>query len=168
MKTDKILQLGNPKLYEVSVEISKEELPIAEEKFWELNDIILEYRSLYNAGRAIAAPQIGYMKRLITMRVDEVPYAIINPVFIDKSEEKITLWDDCMSFPGLLVKVQRHKYIKIRFKNLEWNDKEWSLEDDLSELIQHEYDHLDGILAVQRAIDDKSFALVSQKDKLSK
>ncbi|MFW6094969.1 MAG: peptide deformylase [Bacteroidota bacterium] len=167
MKTDKILKLGNPELYEVSVDVSKEELPLVEQKFWELNDIILEYRSLHGAGRAIAAPQIGYMKRLICMRISDQPYAVINPVFVDKSDEKIILWDDCMSFPGLLVKVRRHKSCKIRFKDLDWNDQEWTLEDDLSELIQHEYDHLDGILAVQRAIDDKSFALVSQKDKIN-
>ena len=67
------------------------------------------------------------------------------------------VWDDCMSFPNLLVKVMRHKKLTITFYNLKWQKQTWFLEDDLAELLQHEYDHLDGILATQRAIDQRSF-----------
>ncbi|MFO8236550.1 MAG: peptide deformylase [Bacteroidales bacterium] len=166
MSTNKILKLGNPKLYKVSTTIEPGELPEAGEKFTELKKIILEYRSIHNAGRAIAAPQIGFMKRMICIYVNDVAHVMINPVFIEKSIDTFVLWDDCMSFPELLVKVRRHKKCKVRFKDFEWKDHEWELENDLSELVQHEYDHLDGILAVQRAIDDKSFALQSERDKL--
>jgi peptide deformylase len=65
--------------------------------------------------------------------------------------------DDCMSFPNLLVKVKRYKKAVIKYKDLEWKDRQMNLEGDLSELLQHEYDHLDGILATMRAIDNKSF-----------
>jgi peptide deformylase len=161
MKTDRILKLGDPRLYEVSSEVKKEELPEVEQVAKELDEIILEYRSIHQAGRAIAAPQIGYMKRLICMHVEQ-PQVLINPELLDKSNEMMELWDDCMSFPNLMVRVKRHKSIRIRFKDLTWQEHEWYLTDDLSELLQHEYDHLDGILATQRAIDDKSFALKSE------
>jgi peptide deformylase len=69
------------------------------------------------------------------------------------------LWDDCMSFPGLLVRVKRHRRCVMDFLDENWQAQQWILEDDLSELIQHEYDHLDGILATQRAIDDRSFRI---------
>jgi len=72
-------------------------------------------------------------------------------------DEMMEVWDDCMSFPELLVKVKRNKRCKIHYKDLDWKNN--VLEGDLSELLQHEYDHLDGILAVQRAIDNKSFKI---------
>ncbi len=165
MKTDKILKLGNPLLYEVSSPVTKAELPEVEKYAKELDELILEYRSLYNAGRAIAAPQIGYMKRVICMHIDK-PQVLINPELFDKSQDLIELWDDCMSFPGLLVKVRRHKSCRIKFRDLNWEEHEWFLEDDLSELLQHEYDHLNGILATQRVINGQGFAFNSETDKL--
>jgi peptide deformylase len=68
-----------------------------------------------------------------------------------------------MCFPDLLVKVLRHKQCTIHFKDLQWNERTMTLTDDLSELLQHEHDHLDGVLAVSRAVDGRSFAL--RKDK---
>jgi peptide deformylase len=68
----------------------------------------------------------------------------------------------------LLVKVKRHKHATIRFKDTQWKQKTMSITDDLSELLQHEYDHLDGILAVSRAMDGRSFALRSQREFLPK
>jgi peptide deformylase len=62
-----------------------------------------------------------------------------------------------MSFPNLLVKVKRHKNLTIKYLDENWQTREWNMTDDLSELLQHEYDHLDGILCTMRAIDEKSF-----------
>jgi peptide deformylase len=73
------------------------------------------------------------------------------------------VWDDCMCFPDLLVRVLRHRRIRLTFRDLDWKGRSLDLEGDLAELLQHEYDHLDGILAVSRAIDGKSFALRSQR-----
>jgi peptide deformylase len=71
----------------------------------------------------------------------------------------LTLWDNCLSFPCLSVKVKRHKSCRITYRDLKWQEKTAELEGDLSELLQHEVDHLDGILATQRAVDLKSFAV---------
>ena len=157
----KILKLGNPKLHEVSESLTKDELPVALSKASEMHELILEYRKSYGAGRAIAAPQIGYQKRMSALYMDR-PLILINPVLYNHSTEMMEVWDDCMSFPNLLVKVKRHRKCSIRYLDENWNEQTWDLEDDLSELLQHEYDHLDGILATQRAIDDKSFALASE------
>jgi len=157
----KILKLGNPKLHEVSESLTKDELPVALSKASEMHNLILEYRKTHGAGRAMAAPQIGYQKRMIALYMDR-PLILINPVLYNLSTEMMELWDDCMSFPNLLVKVRRHKKCSIRYLDENRNEQTWDLEDDLSELLQHEYDHLDGILATQRAIDDKSFALASE------
>ena len=68
-----------------------------------------------------------------------------------------------MSFPGLLVRVERHKRAVIRYLDMDFKQQEMRLEGDLSELLQHEYDHLDGILATMRAVDEKSFFMAQLK-----
>ena len=162
MAVREVLLLGNPKLYEISEPVKRDELKAIGDVIPDLHDTLMDFKKKYGTGRAIAAPQIGVMKRLVYLYIDK-PVVFINPVLDEKSKEMIELWDDCMSFPDLLVKVRRHKGCEIRYRDMEWNDQAMMLEDDLSELLQHECDHLDGILAVARAIDEHSFALKSQR-----
>jgi peptide deformylase len=75
------------------------------------------------------------------------PVVYVNPVLTPLVDELIEIWDDCMSFPDILVKVRRHRRVAVHFRTLDWREEEQTLEDDLAELIQHEHDHLDGILA---------------------
>lgn len=166
MAIQNILLLGNPKLYQVCQPVQSDEIGSIKQVVQDLHDTMMDFRAKYNAGRAIAAPQIGVMKRLVYMHIDS-PVVFINPVIDRQSEEMITLWDDCMSFPDLLVKLQRHKTCRITYRDLAWEEHSQLFTDDLSELLQHECDHLDGVLAVARAIDDKSFALRSQKEFLA-
>lgn len=156
MGLEEILKLGNPKLYEISEPVKANEMGILKPVVNKLHDLLMEFRKRYGAGRAIAAPQIGIMKRVIYMNIEE-PVIIINPELSDLSEEMMEIWDDCLCFPDLLVRVKRHKRCKVRFYDMDWKKQTWFPEGDLSELIQHEYDHLEGILATQRAIDMKSF-----------
>ncbi len=157
-----ILLLGNPKLYEISQPVKESELAALKEVVNNLHDTLIDFKKTYGAGRAIAAPQIGVMRRLLYMFIDK-PAVFINPELRDLSPEMMTVWDDCMCFPELLVKVERHKSCTRVYRDMDWKRQEIFLEGDLSELLQHEYDHLDGILAVSRAIDEHSFALRSQK-----
>ncbi|UCG99707.1 MAG: peptide deformylase [Deltaproteobacteria bacterium] len=162
MAVQEILLLGNPKLYETSPPVKREELDFLREVVQDLHDTLMDFRSRYEAGRAIAAPQIEVMKRVIYMHIDK-PVVFINPRIDQRSPEMIQIWDDCMSFPDLLVKVQRHKNCRIKYKDIEWKERAMILEGDLSELLQHECDHLDGVLAVSRAVDKYCFALKSQR-----
>jgi peptide deformylase len=157
-----VLLLGNPQLYKVSEEIRENELGLISMTIQDLHDTLMDFRAKYNTGRAIAAPQIGVMKRLIYMYIEK-PTVIINPTLKSLSDEMIEVWDDCMSFPDLLVRVKRHCSCTIEYFDEEWKHRSLNLADALSELLQHEVDHLDGILAVSRAIDRYSYALRSQR-----
>ena len=154
----KILLLGDPVLYEVSEEVKEDELELLKPVFTDMFDCIRGIRRDYGFGRAIAAPQIGVKKRIICILTDR-PYVIINPSLEFVGDEMMELWDDCMSFPNLLVRVRRHKHCILRYRDENWTEQEMRMDDDMSELIQHEYDHLDGILATMRAIDNKSYAI---------
>ena len=153
-----ILLLGDPRLYEVSAEVEREELLELRPVFEDLFDCIRGIRRGYGFGRAIAAPQIGVQKRLICILTDR-PYVIINPELEFVGEEKMELMDDCMSFPKLLVRVRRYRHCILRYTDENWERQEMRMDNDMAELIQHEYDHLDGILATMRAIDNRSFVM---------
>ena len=157
-----ILKLGDPRLYEVSQEVTRADACALLGWVEDLHDTLMEFRKTYGAGRAVAAPQIGIQKRLLYMYMDK-PYVFINPVLTFPDEETYTLLDDCMSFPGLIVKVRRHRRADISYLDMEFQPGRMHLEGDFSELLQHEYDHLDGILATMRAVDNKSFFLQQMK-----
>ena len=82
---------------------------------------------------------------------------INNPQYTYKREKMFEVWDDCMCFPNLLVKVQRHREVHITYRDETWQERELVAWDDLAELLQHEIDHLDGILATEKALDKRSF-----------
>ena len=162
MPARNVLLLGHPKLYEASEAVHRDELESLEPVIQDLHDTLMDFRRKYGAGRAIAAPQIGAMKRIVYMHIAS-PVVFINPRLDQLSDAMITLWDDCMCFPDLLVKVRRHRSCRITYHDREWQEQSLCLEDDLSELLQHECDHLDGVLAVSRAVNARAFALSSQK-----
>jgi len=157
-----ILKLGNPKLYETSTEITAADAPLIAGWVTDLHDTLMEYRRVYGAGRAVAAPQIGVQKRLLYL-YDKRPFVFINPVLTFPDDETYELLDDCMSFPGLLVRVSRYRRADIRYLDAGLQPQKMHLEGDYSELLQHEYDHLDGILATMRAVDNRSFYLQQMK-----
>ena len=157
-----VLLLGNPRLYKISEPVLESDRPMLSSVVADLHDTLMDFRGRYGAGRAIAAPQIDVFKRLIYMHIDE-PEVFINPRLEQRSDELMEVWDDCLCFPDLLVKVMRHRSCKIVYQDMEWKQRSRRVEDALSELLQHEYDHLDGILAVARAIDGRSFALRSER-----
>lgn len=151
-----LVLLGDPRLYEVCEPVTQEELPQVYEWVKDLHSVMEEIRAKYKFGRGIAAPQLGIMKRLIYVNIDR-PVVIINPIFENLSNETFELWDDCMSFPNLLVRVKRHKSLVMKYLDANWQEQSWQAEDALSELLQHEYDHLNGVLCTMRAIDAQSF-----------
>lgn len=153
-----ILLLGDPRLYEVSETVKQEELEQMRPVFTDMFDCIKGIRRDYGFGRAIAAPQIGVKKRLICILTDR-PYVILNPSLEFVGDEMMEVMDDCMSFPNLLVRVRRYRHCILRYRDENWQEQEMCMDDDMSELIQHEYDHLDGVLATMRAIDSRSFVM---------
>lgn len=153
---DDLLLLGDPRLYEACDPVLKQELSLVKDWIADLDTVMKAIRAKYNFGRAIAAPQLGIMKRLIYMNIDR-PVVFINPEFTFLSDELFEVWDDCMSFPNLLVKVKRHKKATLKYLDENWQSQEMNLENEFAELLQHEADHLDGILCTMRAIDERSF-----------
>ena len=161
-----ILLLGNPLLNQLSAPVQKSELAAAMTVGQDLHDTLMSFRTEHGWGRAIAAPQIGVLKRIVYLHLER-PWLIINPAMVGMSENLMELWDDCMSFPDLLVRVKRHCGFTLTYLDEHWVEQSLAVEGVLAELLQHEIDHLDGVLAVSRAVDGASFALRSQRHLLA-
>jgi len=91
----------------------------------------------------------------------------VNPEMIERSREKIVVWDACLSFLSIFMQVQRHRAITVRYQDAGagWHEVQASDDQNRSELLQHEIDHLDGILAVDRITDVKTLCTREEFEK---
>ncbi len=124
----------------------------------DLRDSLAVAKKKYKMGRALAAPQIGAPVRIVFVQMDKQRWTMINPEITDVGRDDFLVWDDCFSFPELLVRVTRAHKVTVSYTDLK--DKQHTLEADgpMAELLQHEIDHLDGILALDRPSGVDPFA----------
>lgn len=152
-----LVLLGDPRLYEVCEPVTEADLPLVPGWVADLHQVMQEVRARYGFGRGIAAPQLGIMKRLVYLHLDGQPHVLLNPELRELSANTFELWDDCMCFPNLLVRVRRHEALTVTHRDAAWQPQRWPVQGALAELLQHECDHLDGILCTMRAVDERSF-----------
>ncbi|HWY20804.1 MAG TPA: peptide deformylase [Candidatus Acidoferrum sp.] len=168
MAVKTVLQLGDPRLREVALRV---ENPCALEVaalIGDLADTLAHWRSTTGYGRGIAAPQLGVPQRVIFLQLPgEKPRPFINPEIVERSTEKIVVWDACLSFLSIFMQVERNREITVRYRDLQGMKHVFRAGDDrnLSELLQHEIDHLDGILAVDRIVDIKTLCTREEFEK---
>lgn len=154
---DRILPLGDPRLRLVCEAVGDPAEPGFQAENQRLKQALDAFRAERGFGRGIAAPQIGIPKRFIAINLGQGTHALLNPAITWRSPETFTLWDDCMCFPELLVKVRRHASISVSYLDEQGQPKLWEhLGQAEAELLQHELDHLDGVLATDLALDARS------------
>jgi len=162
-----IFLLGNPMLRERCKPVKNIASTDVQTLISDLRDTLFEFRRIHSFGRGIAAPQIGHALRVIYID-SEYTGALINPKITSKSKKKFMMWDDCFSFPDILVKLERHHSIEVKFVDEQGRRRTLKAAAALSELLQHEIDHLDGILAIDRAIDSKHIVVRSEYEKIAR
>ena len=154
-----VLQLGDPGLREIANRVENPAAPEILALVEDLADTLAYWRKTTGYGRGIAAPQIGANMRVIFLQLPgEDPWPLVNPMITERSNEKIVVWDACLSFLSIFMQVERRRRITVRYQNLQGETLEFIAGDDrsLSELLQHEIDHLDGVLAIDRVVDMKT------------
>ncbi len=133
----------------------------------QLHFTLADFRARKGFGRAMAAPQVGIAKRVVVMNLGATPFALVNPQITWCSETMQDVWDDCLSVPDCIVRVQRHTSISVRYQDEQGRTRNWqNLSPDLSELVQHEIDHLDGILMTERATGSGSVRPINEHSAL--
>ncbi|GAB3222914.1 peptide deformylase [Hymenobacter seoulensis] len=159
MPIREILQLGHPTLRAVAQPVPDPTAPAIAALVADLTDTVGHWRETTGYGRAIAAPQIGELHRVVLLRLPGKPvWPFINPSIVAHSPAKMVVWDACLSFLSIFMQVERYEWITVRYQDLlgQWHETHAGAEDDLAELLQHEIDHLDGILSIDRMVDVKS------------
>ncbi len=156
----RILHLGEEPLREVSDpvgEIDDSLRTLVEDMF----------ETMYQAkGVGLAAPQVGVNKRLVIVDVGEDPIVFINPS-IEKATGKEIIEEGCLSVPGLREKVERPNRIVVEATDLEGNRFEMKAEGMLARAIQHEIDHIEGILFVDRISKARRFQLKRDLERIA-
>jgi peptide deformylase len=161
-----ILTRGHPNLQQASHPVAWPDAHLATQ-IAQMHATLVAFRDKSGFGRAMAAPQVGINKRVIVMNLGATPFVLINPRITWRSTEMQTVWDDCLSMPDCVVRVQRHASINIRYENERGQEINWQqLPADLAELLQHEIDHLDGILMNERQFGAQAVRPISEHAQL--
>jgi peptide deformylase len=155
MSVKTILLLGNELLRKKSQSVDFENDPV-EDCIQDLRDTLRHFQKEKKIGRAIAAPQIGYHKRIVYMEKDDKRIIMINPQITKKSQETFEVWDSCFCADAAFFgNTRRYKRITVEYTDERQNRITTQFEDDLSELFQHEIDHLEGVLFTDRIIENQ-------------
>ncbi len=105
-----VLQLGDPLLRQKALPVVDSTAPEIDALVRDLADTLAHWRAQTGYGRGIAAPQLGILQRVIFLKLpDANPWPLMNPEIINHSEEKIIVWDACLSFLSIFMQVERHR-----------------------------------------------------------
>jgi len=163
-----VLQLGDPLLRQKAIAVQNPAAREVDDLVQDLADTLAHWRAATGYGRGIAAPQIGELQRVIFLQLPGADaWPLVNPEIIERSQDKIIVWDACLSFLSIFMQVERHREITVRYQNLRGDPLEVEAGDErnLSELLQHEIDHLDGVLAIDRVVDMKTICTREEFEK---
>lgn len=144
-----------------------QEIQVIDDEIKRLADAMIETMVLAK-GYGLAAPQVGVLKRMITIDVENDFYALINPEIIQKSEESAIWVEGCLSIPGVEAEFARPARVTVRA--LDPNGKEILLERDelAARVLQHEIDHLSGVLFIDYLSQTKRLMLLKEYERLQK
>ena len=108
------------------------------------------------SGVGLAATQIGIIRRVFVIQTDpdEDPIAVVNPVVVEQSDETVVDDEGCLSLQGVQMPVERPTSIRLEGRDLEGGELTLDLADHAARVVQHELDHLDGVLILDRTTDE--------------
>jgi peptide deformylase len=127
----------------------------------DLKDTLLDFRSKNGFGSGIAAPQIGILTRAVYISTKEFEGELLNPKVVGHGKETGLFWDACFSFEGaFFAKVKRWISVEVEYFDLAGEKKTLKgMSEHLSALLQHEIDHLDGVLFIDHAVKEGDYAV---------
>lgn len=147
----KVARMGHPVLRQISEPVSAAE--IRSDAFQTFCDDLLETMEEYD-GAGLAAPQVHVLKRVVvlTLTDERGPEFLVNPEIVPASDVTERTWEGCLSVPGLRGLVERPGHIIVRALDRDGSKKAFELNGFPAVVVQHECDHLDGVLYVDRAL----------------
>jgi len=117
-------------------------------------------------GYGLAAPQVGVLKRLIVVDVEDELYMVANPEIVEAGEERVLGVEGCLSIPGVEAEVERAYRVRVRGLTMDGEEVEIEAEGLLARVFQHEIDHLDGVLFIDHLGRAKRLQLLKEYERL--
>ncbi|GAA0557653.1 peptide deformylase [Actinomadura livida] len=156
------VQLGDPLLRTPCAEIRDPGGAETAELVTDLADTLADWVRRTGYGRGIAAPQIGAPVRLVYLHLDR-PWVLVNPAIVARSESTWEPWDACLSFSvEIFCKVRRSTWVDVTYTSPGGERHDLRADGELGELLQHEIDHLDGVVAVDRMTSVETLCMRSE------
>src|SRR5246127_2441437 len=126
-----VLQLGDPRLRERCASVADPASSGVRDLIRDLSDTLAHWRAETGYGRGIAAPQIGVLQRVIFLKLPGVePWPLVNPEIVESSEERMVVWDACLSFLSIFMQVERRRWVTVHYQNLEGESLSFDAGDD--------------------------------------
>lgn len=162
-----IAQLGQPVLRRVADAVSLDQL--AEPDFHRFVEAMRQTLDA-SGGVGLAAPQVFVSRRVFLARIapgsDDAPpppaEVFVNPRIVAVSQDAVTEWEGCLSFPELLVLVPRPSLARIEYLTPNGEQRTLDLAGFAARVVQHEYDHLNGVLTIDRAVSTQDIVKASE------
>lgn len=117
-------------------------------------------------GVGLAAPQVGVSLRFFAMDDGSGFKIVVNPEILERSTEKESAEEGCLSVPGVFAQVERHTWVRVRYQNEHGEFREELLQGYGARIFQHELDHLDGVLFIDHLDSKTRLALAQQLKKI--
>lgn len=146
-----IIQLGDGRLRQKCLPVNPIG-PDTKKLFADLADTLRHFQAEHGTGRGIAAPQIGIPLRAVHIEYGRTHLSLCNPVIVNAGSTMMDVWDSCFSYWGVVFRVRRHYSVVVSYDDLDGHKRELQAEGELSELLQHEIEHLDGVLAIDQLV----------------
>jgi len=155
----RIRQLGDPILRQTSIAVSEENFSSSR-----VTQILAHMREVLNGikaisdenGNALSAPQLGYSLRIVLLRIEQEFVALINPEFTAVDDTTFAFEEECFSMYQLRGTVERYRHIVVNYLDENNHPRSLKLEGENAGLLQHEVDHLDGVLFIDRLANDET------------
>ena len=156
-----ILQLGNPALRRRSALVLEPDGPAVRSLAVDLQDTLRAHHDRTGYGRGIAAPQLGTLERVIHVELLG-SRTLVNPSITARSDETMEIWDFCFSYFSIFFPVRRNVLVEVKYQDPQGRDRRLEATGHLAELLQHEIDHLDGVLAIDLVTDVKRICTIAE------
>jgi len=164
LKKAKILKFGDPILRQRAAEVT-----VFHKSLHEKIDLIKETLFASEEGAALAAPQVGILKRITVIDYMDEYLELINPVIVSKEGSEV-ISEGCLSFPGFSAKVERAQTVTVNYQDRFGAEHTITRSNEMARCLQHEIDHLDGVLYIDHVedpfLENENGQIIAVKDLL--
>ncbi len=165
MAIKKVILIGDPLLRKKCVKVNNFNSPEVKTIKSGLKSTLHHLQKIHKKGGGLAAPQIGYSKKIIYINAKGTSFFLINPKIIYTSKKMFNVWDFCFSGnAAFTAQIKRHWKIKVEYADEKGQKGEEDFQEYFSELLQHEIDHLEGRLFIDLIKDPSKIKMIEHLD----